>query len=116
MALEIVELGVLRRVTQLLHSGDCFARTVEIAGMRSSERVTIFDQGLHEWEQGPVREGWNSQRRCRSPIISLKCVTCRNGCQRVSRAEFQFGICLSHLRRKIDNLFGLTVPRLLQIR
>src|SRR5581483_11563971 len=52
---KIVELGILRRVTQLLHSDDCFPRPMEIAGMRSSQRVTIFDQSFHEWERRPVR-------------------------------------------------------------
>ena len=83
--------------------------------MRSSERVTIFDQGLHEWERGPVRELWNGQCCRRRPIIPLERITCRNGCESVSRAEFEFRICLPHFGGKIDNLLRLSVLGLLQI-
>src|SRR5437899_9834543 len=75
MALEIVELGILRRVTQLLHPRDRFPRTVEIAGVSASERMTIFNQRFHEWERRPVRNVRNAQRRCRSPILALERVT-----------------------------------------
>ena len=116
MGLKIVEPRLLRRVTQLLHSGDRFPRTFKIACMRASQRVTVFDQGLHEWKRRPVWDVWNDQGRCRRPIIPLERVTCRNGRQSVSRTEFELRICLSHFGCKVDNLLGLGVLGLLQIR
>ena len=40
MILKIIKLRILRRLAQLLHPGDRLSRTVEIAGVRTPERVT----------------------------------------------------------------------------
>ena len=57
----------------------------------------------------------NSQCRCGGPIIALERITCWDGSQRISPAEFQLGIGFTDGGSEIDNLLRLGVLRFLQI-
>src|SRR5438874_13404083 len=83
--------------------------------MRSSKRVTIFDQSFHEWKGRPVWQVGNSQCRRRGPIIALERITCWDGSQRISSAEFQLWIGFTHSGSEIDNLLLIGVMRFMQI-
>src|SRR5215469_9299947 len=115
MTLEIIKLWIPCRVAQLLHPGDRLARAVEIASVRASERVTIFDERFHEWERRPVWHLRNRQCCGSRPIVSLKRIPSWNCGQSISGAKFQLWICFPHFGSEIHDLFRLSVPSFLQI-
>src|SRR5215470_10838306 len=57
--LEVIELRVFRLLAELLHPRDRFPRAIQIAGVCSTESVSVLDQRLHEWKNGPMWYVWN---------------------------------------------------------